>query len=165
MKHPLSATAESYRYLREHLNSRIASVPDGGAVLLVTSAKADDGCTSVAANLAVALAESGAKVVLVDADLSHLSLGTVFDAGRRPGWSDLLARRASLDEVAIPVPGVAGLRLVTAGDVTIRPRSTATPGWPRRSPTCGRRRMSSSSTAPRSSRLRTRSHSPARATS
>ena len=96
-------------------------MPDGGAVLLVTSAKADDGCTSVAANLAVALAESGAKVVLVDADLSRLSLGTVFDAGRRPGWSDLLARRASLDEVAIPVPGVAGLRLVTAGDVTIKP--------------------------------------------
>ena len=121
IKQPLSATAESYRYLREHLNSLIASVPDGAAVLLVTGAKADDGCTSVAANLAAALAESGARVLLVDADLSHVSLGTVFDAGRRPGWSDLLARRASVDEVAIPVAGVAGLKLVTAGDVTIKP--------------------------------------------
>ena len=90
-------------------------------MLLITGAKADDGCTSVAANLAAALAESGARVLLVDADLSHLSLGTVFDAGRRPGWSDLLARRASVDEVAIPVAGVAGLKLVTAGDVTIKP--------------------------------------------
>lgn len=121
IKQPLSATAESYRYLRENLNSLIASVPGGGAVLLITGAKADDGCTSVAANLAAALAESGARVLLVDADLSHLSLGTVFDAGRRPGWSDLLARRASVDEVAIPVAGVAGLKLVTAGDVTIKP--------------------------------------------
>jgi polysaccharide biosynthesis transport protein len=121
IKQPLSATAESYRYLRENLNSMIASFPGGGAVLLVTGAKADDGCTSVAANLAAALAESGARVLLVDADLSHLSLGTVFDAGRRPGWSDLLARRASVDEVAIPVAGVAGLKLVTAGDVTIKP--------------------------------------------
>ena len=122
IRQPLSAPAESYRYLREHLSPLIASVPgDGAAVLLVTGAKADDGATSVAGNLAAALAESGARVLLVDADLSHLSLGTAFDAGRRPGWSDLLARRASVDEVAIPVAGVAGLKLVTAGDVTIKP--------------------------------------------
>ena len=121
IRQPRSATAESYRYLREHLSPLIASVPGDAAVLVVTGAKADDGSTSVAANLAAALAESGARVVLVDADLSQLSLGTVFDAGRRPGWSDLLARRASVDEVAIPVAGVAGLRLVTAGDVTIKP--------------------------------------------
>ena len=65
--------------------------------------RADDGCTSVAANLAAALAEPGAKVLLVDADLRRPSIGEVFNAGRRPGWSDLLARRASLDEVAVPV--------------------------------------------------------------
>lgn len=122
IRQPLSAAAESYRYLRELLSPLIASVPDGGAVLLIAGAQADDGCTSVAANLAAALAEQGAKVLLVDADLWHPSLGTVFGpSGRRPGWSDLLARRASLDEVAVPVPGVPGLRLVTAGDVTIKP--------------------------------------------
>jgi capsular exopolysaccharide synthesis family protein len=121
IKQPLSATAESYRYLRELLSPLITSAPGGGAMLLITSAQADDGCTSVAANLAAALAEPGAKVLLVDADLSHPPLGGVFNTGRRPGWSDLLAKRASLDEVAVPVPGVAGLRLVTAGDVAIRP--------------------------------------------
>jgi succinoglycan biosynthesis transport protein ExoP len=122
IRHPLSATAESYRYFREHLNSLSAPPPDGGAVvLLLAGARADDGCTSVAANLAVALAEPGARVLLVDADLRHPSLGKVFSAGPRPGWSDLLARRASLDEVSVPVPHVPGLRLVTAGDLTIRP--------------------------------------------
>jgi polysaccharide biosynthesis transport protein len=120
IRRPLSAVAESYRYLREHLNSLLASVPDGGPVLLVVGTRADDGCTSVAANLAVALAEPGARVLLVDADLWHPSLGAVFDAGRRAGWSDLLAGRASLDEVAVPVPRVPGLRLVTAGYVTSR---------------------------------------------
>jgi len=119
--HPHSATAEPYRYLKEHLSPLIASVPEGGAALLITGAQADDGGTSVAANLAVALAESGAKVLLVDADLSHRSLGVAFDAGRRPGWSDLLARQTSLDEVAVQVPGVAGLKLVTAGDAASRP--------------------------------------------
>lgn len=121
IRRPLSAAAESYRFIRERVNPLIASVPDGGAVLLVAGAHARDGCTSVAANLAIALAEPGANVLLVDADLWHPSLGAVFEAGRRPGWSDLLAGRASLDEVAVPVPRVPGLRLVTAGYVTARP--------------------------------------------
>lgn len=121
IKQPLSATAESYRYLREHLSSLLPSAPGSGAVLLVAGSQADDGGTSVAANLAVALAEPGAKVLLVDADLVHPKLGTIFEAGRRPGWRDLLAKRASLDEVAVPVPGIPGLRLVTAGDASIRP--------------------------------------------
>lgn len=120
IRRPLSAAAESYRFIREHLNS-LATVPEGGAVLVVAGARADDGCTSVAANLAVALAEPGARVLLVDADLWHPSLSAIFDAGRRPGWSDLLAGRASLDEVAVPVPRVPGLRLVTAGYTTVRP--------------------------------------------
>ena len=47
-------------------------------------------------------------------------MSEVFDAGRRPGWSDLLAGRASLDEVAVPVARVPGLRLVTAGLATAR---------------------------------------------
>jgi succinoglycan biosynthesis transport protein ExoP len=99
----------------------VAPVPDGGGVvLLVAGTQADDGCTNAAANLAVALAEPGAKVLLVEADLWHPSLGAVFDASRRPGWSDLLAGRVSLDEAAIPVPRVPGLRLVTAGYVTAR---------------------------------------------
>jgi polysaccharide biosynthesis transport protein len=120
IRRPLSAAAESYRYLREHLSSFVASVPDGGAVLLVTGTQAGDGCTSVAANLAVALAEPGARVLLVDADLWHPSLGAALGAGRRPGWSDLLAGRASLDEVAVPVPHASGLKFVTAGYVTAR---------------------------------------------
>jgi polysaccharide biosynthesis transport protein len=120
LRRPLSRAAESYRYLREHLNPLIASAPDGGAVLLVTCARADDERTSVAANLAAALAEPSGKVLLVDADLWHPSLSKVFDVDRRPGWSDLLVGRASLDEVAVPVPSMPGLRLVTAGLVTAR---------------------------------------------
>ncbi len=115
LRRPLSPAAEVYRYLREQLSPLISAVPDGGAVLLVTGAHPGDGRTSVAANLAAALAEPGARVLLLDADLRHPSMSQVFDAGRRPGWSDLLAGRASLDEVAVPVDQVPGLRLVTAG--------------------------------------------------
>lgn len=121
LRRPLSPEAEAYRYLRENLNPLITAVPNDGAVLLVASAQPGDGRTSVAANLAAALAEQGAKVLLVDAALRPPATSEVFDAGRRPGWTDLLIGRASLDEVAVPVPRMPGLRLVTAGLVTARP--------------------------------------------
>ena len=121
LRRPLSPAAEAYRYLRENLSPLITAAPDGGAALLVSGAQPGDGRTSVAANLAAALAEPGARVLLIDADLRHPAMSEVFDAGRRPGFSDLLAGRASLDEVAVPDPRVPGLRLVTAGLVTTRP--------------------------------------------
>ena len=121
LRRPLSPEAEAYRYLRVNLNPLITAVPDGGAVLLVASAQPGDGRTSVAANLAAALAEPGARVLLLDAALRRPAMSEVFDGGRRPGWSDLLVGRASLDEVAVPVPRVPGLRLVTPGLVTARP--------------------------------------------
>ncbi len=112
---PASRAAEAYRYLRARLDPLMTSTADRGAVLLVASAQARDGRTCVAANLAMALARTGASVILVDADLRHPSLDDVFGAGQRPGLADLLAGRTSLDEVAVPTD-VAGLRLVTAGE-------------------------------------------------
>jgi polysaccharide biosynthesis transport protein len=124
LRRPLSPAAEAYRYLRENLNPLITAVTDGGAVLLVAGAQPSDGRTSVAANLAASMAEPGARVLLVDADLRRPAMSEVFDAGRRPGWSDLLAGRASLDEVAVPAARVPGLRLVTAGLVPARTAET-----------------------------------------
>ncbi len=111
---PHSAVAEAYRYLRARIDPLVAST-EGGVVLLVASARGWEGRTSVAANLATALAYAGDKVILVDADLQHPSLDEVFDARPRPGLGDLLAGRALLDEAAVPT-GVPGLRLVTAGE-------------------------------------------------
>jgi capsular exopolysaccharide synthesis family protein len=110
---PLSPAAEAYRHLRVRLEP-IMSVSDRGTVLLVASEGVREGRTSVAANLAVALAHAGSAVILVDADLRRPSLSTVFDTGVRAGLTDLLAGRASLEEVAVPT-AVPGLRLVTAG--------------------------------------------------
>jgi capsular exopolysaccharide synthesis family protein len=114
---PLSPAAEAYRYLRARLSPRLAAASDHGTVLLVSSAQPREGRTSVAANTAMALAEAGAIVLLVDADLRHPSLSEVFSTGERPGFADLLTGRASLGEVAVAT-SVPGLRLVTAGDLT-----------------------------------------------
>lgn len=115
-RHPLSPVAEAYRYLRENIDPLIRSVPDDGTVLLVASAQSRDGRTSVAANLATALAEAGTAVILVDADLRHPALSGIFGSPHRPGLADLLAGTASVEEVAVPAADVPGLRLITAGD-------------------------------------------------
>ena len=99
---PRSKAAEAYRYLRSRIKPLIAPVSGSGRVLLVAGPRGLEGRTCVAANLAGALAQAGASVILVDADLRHPSLTETFGAGDKPGLSDLLAGRASLDEVALP---------------------------------------------------------------
>jgi capsular exopolysaccharide synthesis family protein len=111
---PQSPAAEAYRYLRARLNPLIAATSGDGAVVLVVGARAREGRTSVAINLATALAHAGDSVILVDADLRHPSLSEGLGAGERYGLTDLLGGRASLEEVIVPTD-VPRLRLVSAG--------------------------------------------------
>jgi polysaccharide biosynthesis transport protein len=122
---PRSAAAEAYRHLRARISPLISSTGSRGKVLLVTSAQAGEGRTSVAANLAAVMAFAGAKVLLVDADRRHhrhQSLSEVFRVSdMQPGLSDLLADRARLDDVIVPTEIAPSLRFMTAGTVTDRP--------------------------------------------
>jgi len=112
---PASPAAEAYRYLRARVRPLLSSsAKDGGSVLLVAGARAGEGRTSVAINLATAIANADESVIVVDADLRNPSLSEGFQAGERPGLAELLAGRASLEEVAVPTD-VPGLRLVSAG--------------------------------------------------
>jgi succinoglycan biosynthesis transport protein ExoP len=120
---PLSPAAEAYRYLRERLHPLVTLAPGRGAVLLVAGARAGEGRTAVAANLAAAFAETGARVILVDADLTRPALSGVFSTGERPGLTDLLAERASLQDAAVPIPDVQGLSVVTVGHLSHQPES------------------------------------------
>lgn len=118
-KAPLSPAAEAYRRLRVGLQPHISSASDQGAVLLVASGRTREGRTSVAANLAAAMAHAGTSVILVDADLRNPSLGRVFGAAKRAGLADLLGGGTSIEDVAVPT-GIPGLRLVTIGELTSR---------------------------------------------
>jgi capsular exopolysaccharide synthesis family protein len=72
---PLSASAEAIRALRTHVLTQ--HVQAGRRGLAVCAASADVGCTFVAANLAVALAQVGLKTLLVDGDLRSPALQSV----------------------------------------------------------------------------------------
>lgn len=108
---------EAYRQLRTSLQF---AGTDGGAarILVVTSPSKTEGKTTTAANLALAMARSGATVALVDADLRRSTLDQFF--GPRPGigLTNVLLGSAALAEALQPVqnPDVHGrLRIVSAG--------------------------------------------------
>lgn len=72
----VNGEAESYRALRTHIMAR--HVEGGRRALAVVAPTMGTGCTSVVANLAVALSQIGLKILLIDANLRDPGLDKVF---------------------------------------------------------------------------------------
>lgn len=109
---------ESYRVLRT--NVRFAAVDTSTMTLLVSSTVPGEGKSVTAANLAVAMALDGLKVILVDCDLRRPTLHDKFETEQRPGVTNVLVEHTTLDE-AIKETGIPGLRLLTAGPIPPNP--------------------------------------------
>lgn len=84
---------------------------DGAHTILVTSARSGEGKSSVAANLASALALGGRRVVLVDADMRRPTQDQVFTMlQNRPGLSQVLTRGAELENaLTLVAPNLAAV--------------------------------------------------------
>lgn len=92
-----SLVAESFR---STLISILFSGEGGAAppqVVLLTSAAPAEGKSTVASNLAIATAEIGMKVLLIDADLRRPALHEIFNLRNERGLSTLLRERTSLN--------------------------------------------------------------------
>jgi polysaccharide biosynthesis transport protein len=94
---PLSATAESVRRLRTNLE--FTQLGDRPSSIVITSAIAGEGKSTTAVNLAVALADAGSRVILVDADLHRPSVATCLGMDERVGLTTVLIGRAELRDV------------------------------------------------------------------
>jgi capsular exopolysaccharide synthesis family protein len=70
-----TVSAEAYRVLRSHIEGTLT--PDESRILILTSAVAGEGKSTTAANLAAAFAESGRRVLLIDADFRRPTLRKV----------------------------------------------------------------------------------------
>lgn len=84
----LEESLEPMHRLRLALKSIVA---DDRKQIVVTSADLGDGKSVVAAGLALSYAQSGAKVILVDADFAKASIHKIFKLNQSPGLSDYLA--------------------------------------------------------------------------
>ena len=102
--------AEAFHELRTSVLLSTAKHPP--RTLLVTSAKGGEGKTTVAANLAVSLAQLGEKVLLIDADLRRPSLHKFFGVANTsglvnfltgsPDWRSLLSQAAPIGLFVMP---------------------------------------------------------------
>src|SRR5439155_25036931 len=106
---PKSQISEAFRALRTSILLSQADHPP--QVILVTSALPREGKTTVAANLAVTLAQLGDSTVLVDADLRKPGIGRLLNLGpgKYAGLSSYLAGASSLDLVSVPHPSIPNL--------------------------------------------------------
>jgi capsular exopolysaccharide synthesis family protein len=114
----LGPVAEAYRSLRNSL--RFLTLDGEPPAIVVTSSIASEGKSTTAVNLAVAMADTGASVAIVDADLRRPTVGSYFGLDEGLGLTDVLAGLTTLDE-ALQSWGDTKLRILPAGQSAPNP--------------------------------------------
>jgi len=109
---PGSREAEAYRSLRTTLF--FSTKESREKVVQVSSSEPGDGKSTTTANLAVAMAQSGKRVLLIDGDLRRPTVHELFGLPQHVGLSDLLVGTMPLDTTLKETP-VANLTILTAG--------------------------------------------------
>lgn len=93
--------------------------------LLVTSAEKGEGKSTIAANLAVALAQTGRQVILVDANFRHPAIHEIFGLPNQFGVVDILRHQIPLEK-AIHATSLPTLKIITSGMLIQHPATLLT---------------------------------------
>ena len=88
--------------------------PGEGRCVMITSATGGEGKTTLSAHLAARCANSGTRILLVDADMRRASLGRLLDIPPGPGLADVLGGEIDLDEALITMQA-GGFHFLSAG--------------------------------------------------
>lgn len=120
---PNSPVAEEFRSLCDATRSLMRQT--GGKVAMVTSSVVEEGKSSVAANLAVAMAQKGLETLLVDADLRHPAAAAHFEV-RNEGLTNIAVEGAAAERMVQPT-GIPRLYALAAGAYSMVEASPYTP--------------------------------------
>lgn len=107
-----SPISEAYRTLRT--NMQFSSFDRQVQTIVMTSSGPGEGKSTVSSNLAVVLAESGHKTVIIDCDQRRSRLHRVFQISNNKGLSNLLAGQCNEDEI-INKTTIENLYVITSG--------------------------------------------------
>jgi capsular exopolysaccharide synthesis family protein len=124
-KHPLLTEAgshaprvEAFRLLRTNL--QFLNLDTRPKSLVITSAVPGEGKTSTATNLAIALAQTGQRVLLVDGDLRRPKVASVLGLERSVGLTTVLVGRSELQD-SIQKHSASGIYLLASGPIPPNP--------------------------------------------
>ncbi|MFQ5501911.1 MAG: GumC family protein [Phycisphaerae bacterium] len=115
---PHSIVAEAFRTLRANLFFSAPAEQQG--VILITSPSGGNGKTTVATNLAISVALSGRRVLLVDANFRRASLPKIFPNMKPEGLSNILIGQGQLADY-VTQTAIPGLDVLSAGPIPPNP--------------------------------------------
>ena len=115
---PMSMLSEAIFHIRSSIMLSISEAPP--QVIVVTSANPDEGKSTMASNLAVAMASPDRKCLIMDCDLRKPSLHKVYSLPLQPGLTNYLTGNATLEEIIRPT-GVPNLYFIPAGPTPPNP--------------------------------------------
>lgn len=116
---PKSNISEDIRTIRTNLKF---TANDDAKVLLVTSSVPGEGKSFISSNLAAAFAQTGEKVLLVDADLRLGRVHKIFNQSAAKGFSNMLISGTSEDlPEYIKKTNISNLYIVSRGTVPPNP--------------------------------------------
>jgi tyrosine-protein kinase len=118
--YPRSSVAEAFRALRasvDFIGTSVAPI----RTLMVASASAGEGKTTVAANLAIASAQAGTRTILVDADLRQPGIHAMFGLGNGAGLSTVLRPDRNEPDPFLQTTDEPNLMVLTSGPIPASP--------------------------------------------
>jgi succinoglycan biosynthesis transport protein ExoP len=115
---PQAAPSEAVRRLRTNL--QFIDIGNRSKSIVISSSIPSEGKSTIAINLAVSLADAGARVILVDADLRRPSIAEYLGIEGGVGLTTVLIGRAEVEDVVQPL-GTTSLDLLPAGQIPPNP--------------------------------------------
>src|SRR3990172_6739244 len=115
---PRSPAAEAYRQLRT--NIQFSSLDRPLKTLLVTSTNPEEGKSTTLANLAITIAQTGSKVLIVDCDLRRPSIHSIFGIKNNVGLTSAMVD-TSLANLPAQDVGIPNLSVLTSGPLPPNP--------------------------------------------
>ncbi len=118
-QNPHLRLAEALRELRT--NIQFVNVDNPPRIIVMTSPSPQDGKSTIAANLALAMAETGRRVILIDADLRRPTVSDTFGITERIGLTDMIVGKAQIADVLHRAPQNPQLYVLPAGTIPPNP--------------------------------------------
>lgn len=106
---------EQFRHLRMQLNL-LNGNPGQGCTVLLTSSIANEGKSMIGSNLAVSLASTGKKVLLIETDIYKPAISTIFGLSRSAGITGYLNRRIDKNDLVQHPDTYPGLDIINSGE-------------------------------------------------